>query len=241
MLLGGALQRCKRAAELSGGSIVIGMSGGKDSLATAEVIAQSGAFSRVEFVSMELVPGLELFRAPVLRAAARYGVPVHFVPHWDTARLIKNAVLRPHVHGADKITLLRLKDIELAITKRTGIEWFASGERSADSIVRRIYTRKCDGVQTEWHRLWPIWSWRKAEVLRYLSLRRIPIPEKIGERLTSGVSLEPKVLAHIKREHPADFRKILAVFPWAEVQLFRLKRGDFEKRPTTKSDVDPDR
>lgn len=216
---------------MSGGSIVIGMSGGKDSLAVAEVVARSGAFSRVEFLSMELIPGLEMFRRPIERAAARYGVPVHFVPHWDTARLLKHAVLRPHIVGAYKITKLRLKDIELAVTKRTGIEWFAYGERAADSIVRRIYTRECDGVQAEWRRLWPIYDWKKAEVLRYLQLRRIPMPEKIGDRMTSGVSLEPRVLKHIKENHPDDYRKIEAIFPQCGAQLFRLERGDFDEDP----------
>lgn len=228
-LLGGALERCKRAAELSGGSIVVGCSGGKDSLVTLDVIMRSGAFARVELLAMELVSGLDLFRKPVLRAAARYNVPVHFVPHWDTARLLKHAVLRPHIHGAEKLTLLRLKDIERAVTKRTGITWFAYGERAADSIVRRIYTRECDGVQAEWHRLWPIWDWRKAEVLRYLQLQRIPLPEKIGDRMTSGVSLEPRVLKHIKENYPDDYRKIQAIFTQCEAQLFRLERGDFDK------------
>jgi len=105
-LLGGALERCKRAAALSGGSIVVGCSGGKDSLVTLDVIMRSRAFARVELLAMELVPDLDLFRKPVLRAAARYGVPVHFVPHWDTARLLKNAVLRPHIMGAEKLSRL---------------------------------------------------------------------------------------------------------------------------------------
>ena len=231
-LLGGALERCKRAAALSGGSIVVGCSGGKDSLVTLDVIMRSGAFSRVELLAMELVKGLDLFRKPVERAAARYGLKVHYVPHWDTARLLKYAVLRPHIRGGEKITLLRLKDIERAITKRTGIEWYSYGERAADSIVRRIYTRECDGVQTEWRRLWPIWNWRLADVRGYLKLQRIPMPKKIGNRVTSGVSLEPADLLYIKREHPADYQKILTVFPWAEVQVFRLERGDFEINAT---------
>lgn len=228
-LLGGALERCKRAAALSGGSIVVGCSGGKDSLVTLDVIIRSGAFARVELLAMELVSGLDLFRKPVLRAAARYNVPVHFVPHWDTARLLKHAVLRPHIHGAEKLTLLRLKDIERAITKRTGIEWFSYGERAADSIVRRIYTRECDGVQTEWRRLWPIFDWKKGEVLRYLQLRRIALPEKIGDRMTSGVSLEPRVLKHIKEKYPDDYRKICEIFSFAPAQIVRLERGDFDK------------
>lgn len=228
-LLGGALERCKRAAALSGGSIVVGCSGGKDSLVTLDVIMRSKAFSRVELLAMELVPGLDLFRKPVDRAAARYGLKVHYVPHWDTARLLKYAVLRPHIRGAEKLSMLRLKDVEQAITHRTKIDFFSYGDRAADSIVRRLYTRECDGVQTEWRRLWPVWDWKLADVKRYLQLQRIPLPKRFGNRVTSGVSLEPADLVFIKREHPNDYRKICEVFTWCEAQVFRHERGDFEK------------
>lgn len=229
-LLGDALARCRRAAALSGGGICVGCSGGKDSLVTLDIVMRSGAFTNVHLLAMELIPNLDLFRKPVERAAARYGLKVHYVPHWDTARLLKYAVLRPHIRGAERLTLLRLKDVEQAITHRTQIDFFCYGERAADSIVRRIYTRECDGVQESWRRCWPIYDWKIADVRRYLALQRIPLPKKIGVRVTSGVSLEPADLVHIKREHPSDYRKILAVFPWCEAQIFRLERGDFGPR-----------
>jgi len=202
---------------------------------TLDVIARSGAFSRVECFSMELVAGLDVFREPVLRAAERHGVKVHFVPHWDTARLMKFAILRPHVQGAEKLTLLRLKDIELALTKRTGIDWFSYGERASDSLVRRLYTSPCDGVQTEWRRLWPIWDWKLGELRRYMRLRQIRVPKKLGVRVSSGVSLQPHTLFELKKEHPNDYRKILEVFPFAEAQVFRVERGDFNALPGVKA------
>jgi 3'-phosphoadenosine 5'-phosphosulfate sulfotransferase (PAPS reductase)/FAD synthetase len=231
-LLSHALDRCRRAAKLGDGGVIVGVSGGKDSLATLDIVCRSGAFSRVEALSMELVPGLESFRRPVERAVARYGVKVHFLPNWDVARKLKHAILRPHILGNNQIKLLRLKDIERALTKRTGIGWFSYGERAADSIVRRLYTRECDGVQADWRRCWPIWDWRIADVRGYLKLRRIPLPKSTRDgRASGGITLGPKSLARMKKEHPNDYRKILEVFPDAEIQIIRLERGDFEKRP----------
>jgi hypothetical protein len=142
-----ALQRARRAAELSGGAILVGFSGGKDALATADVLVRSGAFQRIELFAMALVQGLECFEAPIRRFAEARQLPVHFVPHWDLARLLKHAVLRPHIHGAEKLRLQKLKDVELALSHQLGIDWFAYGERADDSYARRLYTRKDDGNQ----------------------------------------------------------------------------------------------
>jgi hypothetical protein len=226
-----ALERAKRAAQLSGGSLLVGVSGGKDSLCTLDVCVRSGAFQRIELFAMYLVPGLECFEGPVRRVADRYKLPVHFVPHWDLARLIKHAVLRPHVLGAKDIRLQKVRDVERALTMRTGIDFFAYGERAADSVVRRIYTSEHDGVHPYWRRLWPIWDWCKPHIKAYLKARRLPVPEQFGKRKATGISLSAVSLALVRKYHPNDFRKILEVFPYAETQVIRLERGDYDHYP----------
>lgn len=182
---------------------------------------RSGAFTRVECFAMYLVKGLECFEAPVIRAAERYQVPVHFIPHWDLGRLMKNAVLRPHIRGAQKLRQTKAKDAQRALTKRTGVDWFAYGEKGADSFARWFFTHHKDGVRDEQGRLYPIHDFKDSDVYRYLKIRGIPIPKKIGNRKTSGISLEPQDLADIKLRHPADYRKILEVFPFADVQVWK--------------------
>ncbi len=232
-LLGRAIDRCKRAAELSGGSILVAYSGGKDSAAVLDVVVRSCAFSRIELMAMYLVPGLELFEAPCRAAAARYNLPLHFVPHWDLGRLLKHAVLRPHIAGAEKLRQSKAKDVQRALTKRTGISWYAYGEKGSDSYARLFFTRHEDGVRASQGRLYVIRDWRDSDVYAYLKARRIPVPQKIGNRKTSGISLEPQDLAGIKARSPSDYRKICAVFPWAEVQVQRFERANSIAKPST--------
>lgn len=126
---------------------MVGFSGGKDALATLDITVRSGAFQRIEAFAMYLVRGLECFEDPIQRFCDSRRVPVHFVPHWDLSRLLKHAVLRPHVPGAESLRIMKLRDVEAALTHDTGIDWFAYGERADDSYARRLYTRKVDGVQ----------------------------------------------------------------------------------------------
>lgn len=34
----------------------------------------------------------------------------------------------------------------------------------------------------------------------------------------------------LKKEHPSDYRKLLELFPWAEAQVFRFERGDYNHK-----------
>lgn len=226
-----ALERCRAAAKLSGGQVFVGLSGGKDSLATLDIIVRSGAFSRIECFAMHLVPGLELFEMPVRAAAARYGVPVHFVPHFELSRLLKLGILRFHL-PSDRAPskLMGPKDVELALRNQHEIDWFAYGERASDSIMRAINTMRCDGVEQKWKRLWPIWDWKTAQVLTYLKARKIPVQKNLWRANMDGISLHPLALKAIKDRCPSDYRKILEVFPLAEIQVRRVERGDFNRR-----------
>jgi len=233
--LSAALERCRTAAKLSDGKIMIGLSGGKDSLATLDVVMRCGAFSRVEAFAMYLVDGLETFEAPVRAAAARYGIPVHFVPHFELSRLLKVGVLRMHLPAAQAPSKkLSPKNVEQALTHQHGIDWFAYGERASDSIMRAINTMRCDGVEQAWKRLWPIYDWKTAQVLTYLAARRIPVARNLWRANMDGVSLHPLALAALKKRCPSDYAKVLKVFPMAEGQVFRVERGDFNKPPKGK-------
>lgn len=216
-----ALARCRRASELSGGSVLVGLSGGKDSLATLDVVCRSEAFDRVQCFAMYLVPGLECFEAPVRAAAERHGVPVEFVPHWDLARLFRYSVLRPHTARATRVSTQSLSTVERALEVQFGITWSALGYRSADSVVRAIDARGCDGVHEKFRRLWPIWDWGNAAVHHYLRVRRIPEPVPLRGTQSSGVSLDTQTLTAIRDRYPSDYRKILEVFPYAEAQVRR--------------------
>jgi phosphoadenosine phosphosulfate reductase len=225
-----AMDRCDRAAALSGGAVLVALSGGKDSLVTLELCASR--FSHVEAFYMYHVQGLACAERSVDSAARRAGVRVHKVPHPELSTLIKHSVLRPHSDEAAKVVRIKQADVERMLTAKTGITWFAYGERASDSFARRLYTRKDDGVRADWRRVYPIWDWLHAEVISYLKQKHIALPERFGasdKRAMSGFGLFPRPLAWMKRAAPDDYQKVLAVFPYAEAMVLRYELEQAEE------------
>jgi phosphoadenosine phosphosulfate reductase len=218
------------AASLSGGAILVGFSGGKDSQVTMKLVVDSGAFRRIEGFYMYLVPGLRCFESKIDAAERRYGVKIHRVPHFELSRLIRQAVLRPAVLSR-KTRILKLKDIERGLTAKTGIGWFAYGERASDSYARRLYTRKVDGVHPDWRRLWPIWDWSTEAVVQYIKHHRLPLASRVAksggdQSGSSGFTLSKDCLVWMKQKHPEDYQRVVKFFPYAEAQIvFETKRG----------------
>jgi phosphoadenosine phosphosulfate reductase len=227
-----AKDRVAKASELAGGSCLVALSGGKDSLVTLDLAC--AAFGRVEAFYLYLVAGLQTFEAPVDAAARRHGIKVHKLPHFDLPRLIKYAVLRPHVPNAASIKELRWIDVNNAMRQSTGIGWIAAGERASDSIQRRFYTRQKDGVQPEHRRVFPIFDWLDSDVYGYLRVRGIPIPTygAYTQPRGSGFSLDGAGLSWLKHANPSDYKRVLKVFPYAEAEVIRHERRELERERT---------
>jgi hypothetical protein len=137
---------------------------------------------------------------------------------------MKYGILRNPVNGAEKIRIMAQRDVDRAMTKKTGIYLFATGERASDSFIRRFYTRENDGLRIREHRskVYPIWDWRDADVYAYMKAKRIPSPPKFGVegRKTSGICLAPYTCRWLAEKHPKDWAKVLEIFPFAIAQLF---------------------
>lgn len=217
-----AFARTRRAKEICGDAVCVALSGGKGSLVILDICRQ--VFTRIEAYHMYFVKGLRCVETHVEAAARRAGVTVHYLPHWDLARHMKYGILRPPVAGAnDKIRIMAQRDVDRAMTAKTGVHLFATGERASDSFIRRFYCRENDGLRIREHRtkLYPIWDWTDREVFAYMKAKKIPLPPKFGVegRKTSGICLAPHTCKWIAEKHPADWQRVLEVFPYAQIQL----------------------
>lgn len=229
-----ALKNCTTAAELNPAAVVL-FSGGKDSLAVLDLCVRT--FTRVEAAFMYLVPGIRFIEEPMERVCARLGVKLHKVPHWDTARMLKHAVLRWHNPGADTPTRnLHLPDVEAALRQRTGIQWIASGWKGCDGMQRRLVLRQWGAVATKWWRLFPIAAWRDRDVLAYLRSRHLALPEQVAKGKTharaTGLGLGGPQLSWLLRTHPEDYQRVIAVFPFADALRWEYDRRHAEKTPS---------
>jgi 3'-phosphoadenosine 5'-phosphosulfate sulfotransferase (PAPS reductase)/FAD synthetase len=200
--------------------VIVGLSGGKDSLCVLDLCARH--FDHVEAFFMYLVPGLECAEGPARAAAKRAGVRLHMVPHFQLPELLQ---LHRPLTKRKKTRALGLFDIEARVRLDSGIDWVAYGWRESDSMHRRWHLRKSGHADVVGRRLFPIASWVKADVLGYLHARRIPVPKSIGQdnSTVSGIGLDGESLRWMRDHYPRDYAKVLRVFPFAHLEVVKLE------------------
>jgi hypothetical protein len=105
----------------------------------------------------------------------------------------------------------------------------ASGVRACDSIVRRYSFHKHGHVRLKQETFFPVWNFRKADVLDKLRRNGIQLPDeyawfsKNGDP-TQGRSfdgIDARFLVPIKKHRPRDYQRILEWFPLAEIEVYR--------------------
>ncbi len=206
-------------------SVLVGLSGGKDSIATLDLCVRR--FQRVEAFFMHLVPGLWCEDAMLARVLKHFpSVKLHRLPHFDLSRY-----QRENAFGCNprlrKVALLSLAQVEAHLRALTGIEWFAYGERSSDGFARRAKLNPIGGFWEKFQRVYPIYRWKERNVYAYIRQRKLPCPtQKLGGRAVSGsVDLHPKSLEWLRDTFPDDYAKLVRVFPLAPAALFRWEAG----------------
>lgn len=204
-------------------AVLVGLSGGKDSLTTLDLCVQ--VFPRVECYYMYLVDGLACVETGIYHAVNRYKVKLHKVPHFDLINLYRSATFRWHLAAADNWTAGKYTEVEAYVRHVAGIEWTVTGQRMDESLERRGMLTPIKGLDWRHRRVYPLWRWVSRDVFAYLRARRIPLPEDFGKgaRGVAGMSLSAETLRYLKAEHPADYAKVLEVFPFAEAQVKRLE------------------
>ena len=201
-------------------SILVGVSG-KDSMVVLDLCCQ--VFPRVEAYTMRLLDiRMATYDAEV--AARRHKVKLHIVPHWEAMAAVKNAILRWHRDDVTAMPNVKLRDVENGVRQASGIEWIATGERMVDSSIRRFRFKKTQGVLEDSKHVAPIYEWLDRDVVGYLRVKRIPLPERWGTKnlaMGSGFGLNEACILYLKEHYPKDYERVREAFPFCEI---------FEKR-----------
>lgn len=198
------------------GAVLVGYSGGKDSLATIDLCSRT--FARVEAFFMYLVPGLACVEEALDYGRRRWGVTIRQYPHWVVGNIVRNGVYC-NSHWANLgLPEWKLHDIYDLAAAESGCRIVATGAKRTDSLWRRRQM----GTWARDDMLTPLASWNKFDVLGYLQARGIPNPSSSGRNAT-GVDLSTPALLWLHDEHPEDFRKVCEAFPFAEAVVWRRK------------------
>lgn len=197
-------------------SIGVAVSFGKDSLATLDLCCR--LFARVEAYYLYRVADMRIVEEWRDAVRARHGVEVRMYPHFDLSRLYRGGILQPHWNGLEDVPRINLADIERVFRRDAGVEWMALGWRRNDSLSRAMIMRKCRGLNENAKRVFPLRSWRRADVLAYLAARGIPIPPGLGRKEQGGLDFNPGALNELRERYPDDWARWQRDFPFSVVQ-----------------------
>lgn len=205
-------------------AVVVGFSGGKDSMVVLDLCART--FDRVEAFFMYLVPGLECIDVALAEMEARYawcnkgeGIRIRQYPHWLVQRYLAEGLFCNPRHTMDDIAGMEwsLRDVYDTVAKDFDIPVVATGAKLADSMWRRWQMASwCKDL------LQPLREWGKLDVLAYLKARNLPIPESSG-RAATGIDFSTPSLCWLHETYPEDFKRLCNVFPYAEAVIWRKK------------------
>jgi phosphoadenosine phosphosulfate reductase len=203
--------------------ILVGLSGGKDSLVVLDLCVREFGSENVSAFFMYFVKGLRCVETTIRWCERRYAISVDYFPHWTLGLAYKYAVYMPHRHGTDEWRDMRQVDVEQVARKKSGAEWLAYGHRMTDSIERVGMLKKIAGLDRVGRRAYPLWRWNEASVVSYLRHHKIPTPPKLTilRRSMSGVSFEIDTLLAIRQRFPDDYALIIEKFPYVESKLAR--------------------
>lgn len=200
-------------------SVIVGFSGGKDSIVTLDLCFKY--FKRVTPFFMYLVPDLEFQEQMLRRYEEKYNTEIIRIPHFECSNFLKYGSFTLADWNVD---IVGINDTYEYLRQTTNIEWIAAGERAADSIVRNAMLKKSGSIDFKRKRFFPLIYWKKQDVLAYIKYKKLylsPEQKKIG---FSFRSLAGSELSVIKSLYPDDYKKILKVYPFAEAGVIRYEQ-----------------
>lgn len=199
--------------------VLVGFSGGKDSVVTMDLCFKY--FKRVVPFFMYICPDLE-FQERLLRYyESRYNTEIIRLPHMEVSEFFKYGTFRASDYN---VPIISINEIYTYLRETTGIWWIAAGERINDSIVRRAMIKNSGSIDMPRGRFYPIAEWNKAEVMQYIKFAKLKLGEDSKQLNFSFKSLEGRELYFVKKYFPQDFERILGLYPYAEAAVLRYEK-----------------
>jgi 3'-phosphoadenosine 5'-phosphosulfate sulfotransferase (PAPS reductase)/FAD synthetase len=191
------------------GTLLIGLSGGKDSLCLCELV-KIAEITNVKYFFMYFLPDLRIQDDLLAYPIRRFNIPEHDiikVPSEHFMLCFKNGVYTWPSSKSKEITSVSRTDIFRKIAKEhKGV--IVTGVKKSDGIVMSRMVDQNHGVAA-----YPMKDWTLKDVFTFMELRRIEMPPltKAGCR---GVGIEDANMLFIYNNYYDDFLKIESVFPF---------------------------
>ena len=206
-------------------NIIIGLSGGKDSLCLCELAKMAGVKSPCYF-NMEFLPGLRVQRDMLEYACQRFNINYDDILKVPSEHYIKSMHYSAYTWYSPKANKTfpncSRTDVFRSVAGRLK-GTVITGVKKADGMMMTRMINNNRGVC-----LYPMADWTLKDVFSFMEIRKIKIPE-LTKKGCRGVGLEYGDLKFIADNYPDDYEKITSVFPFAPVILKTVEYFDLHK------------
>lgn len=191
-------------------------SSGKDSIATLDLCKKF--IPTVKVVHLYSVPGLSYRERFFKFYENKYNIKIDQYPQVDVSKIMANAAF-----SAKKRDIPRIKqaDMELFLRKKYNISYIAYGYRKDESLQRRGQLTKCDCIEKQFKRVFPVAEWSQKDILNYLKKEKLPLPIEYSYHFRDINFFESESLIWLYQNYPEDFEKVKKTYPFIEAELFR--------------------
>jgi 3'-phosphoadenosine 5'-phosphosulfate sulfotransferase (PAPS reductase)/FAD synthetase len=196
-------------------SILLGFSGGKDSLVLLDLCARS--FEEVVCYFLYFIPGLQFLEKRLDYARRRWGVKILYYPHWVLFGALKHGVYCDKANQFGDLKEIKMNMVYQTVMAETGINLLATGAKQSDSRWRKVYFK----IAKFQNIIYPIRGWNKYDILSYLKMHDIPIPQSEAGGQSSGADMSPNFLWFLYDNYPDDFKRLEEVFPYVKAIVKR--------------------
>lgn len=226
-------------------SVIVGVSGGRDSVATLDLCVKHFRVVRCYF--MYVVPGIKFQERYLQMLERQYNVEIERLPHFTLPRILSQGVLRHKTHATMSLRQCRPHHFYAYVRQRFGLRWIALGEKACDSLERNTQMTQRGGVQEQRGTIMPLAWWSDSDVQSYVSSLRIPIAPDYGLSAKTMESLRRQrsgsfssllridALLLIRERYPDDYERIRAMFPLVDAHVLRFeslrRRGLIDEKP----------
>lgn len=202
------------------GEVILGLSGGKDSVAVLDLCHRYGLKVRPYF--LYIVRGLAVWEEYVEALAKAYDLgPVLYLPTPDRITYLKYGT---YCAPTPSLKEIDFRDIWEKARQHYGMRWLATGEKKIDSLERRAQIVSWGVVQPARYRAFPVAEWNHQQVKEYLTVRGVPLNPQyriFGRSLRSP--FEADTILTLREHFPDDYAKICRDFPFAHAAAVRAE------------------
>lgn len=199
---------------------VVGVSGGKDSVAVCDLL--HGAGVRLSGFFLYAVPGLSFQQRYLDYLRRRYDMEIVEWPHPDLPLRLLGGRYCTALPSMPQVSFREVWD---AARARFGTGWVATGEKRCDSLQRRAMLSAWGEVQVARRRAFPLANWSHRDVYAYLKHRRVMLPPDyalFGHSMADPLRSDD--LSAIQATYPEDYERICRLHPFAGAGVVRHGR-----------------